>query len=162
MADSTVPAPAYSLGRRLIAEVFGTFMLVFGVIGAALFISAEHRRRSAVALAVGLAVLDGRLRRRPHLRRPLQPRRDARRRGGRSLPSGRDVFPYILAQIVGGILATSVLLWISVASEGGFTADFAARLERMGRALPGRLRLLVGRRSSRSSSPRSSSGSSSG
>ena len=54
MPDS--PAPA-SLVRRLIAEVFGTFMLVFGVIGAALFFSAGQRRRSRSALAVGIAVL---------------------------------------------------------------------------------------------------------
>jgi len=37
MAEPTVvPAPVYPLGRRLIAEVFGTFMLVFGLIGFAM------------------------------------------------------------------------------------------------------------------------------
>src|SRR6478736_1366236 len=55
MPDS--PAPA-SLVRRLIAEVFGTYLLVFGVIGAALFFSPDYGALP-VALAVGLAVLTG-------------------------------------------------------------------------------------------------------
>ena len=53
MADA--PSP-HSLLSRLIAETFGTFMLVFGVVGAALFISAKTGPLG-VALAVGLAVL---------------------------------------------------------------------------------------------------------
>ena len=57
MAEPTVvPAPAYPLGRRLIAEVFGTFMLVFGLIGAVIYISADTGPLGP-ALAIGLAVL---------------------------------------------------------------------------------------------------------
>jgi len=124
MADFSAPAPAHPLGRRLIAEVFGTFMLVIGVIGAALFIS-PVAGPLAIALAVGLAVLTAAY-------------AVGHISGGHFNPAvtlgaaaaGRmrwvDVVPYLLAQFVGGILATSVLLWISVASEGGFTADFGA------------------------------------
>ena len=126
MADSTtVVAPApYPLVRRLIAEVFGTFVLVFGVIGAALFISGDTGPLG-VALAVGLAVL-------------VSAYAVGHISGGHFNPAvtlgaaaaGRarwaDVVPYLLAQFVGGILATSVLAWISATSAGKFNADFAA------------------------------------
>ena len=135
MADSTAAAPAYPLGRRLIAEVFGTFMLVFGLIGAALFISGQTGPLGP-ALALGLAVLTAAY-------------AVGHISGGHFNPAvtlgaaaagrarWRDVIPYILAQIVGGILATSVLLWISVASDGGFTADFATASNGWGELSPG-------------------------
>jgi aquaporin Z len=125
MSESTTIAPAPApLLRRLIAELFGTFLLVIGVIGAALFISADTGPLG-VALAVGLAVLTGAY-------------AVGHISGGHFNPAvtlgaaaaGRarwvDVLPYLVAQFIGGILATSVLLWISAASGGAFTADFAA------------------------------------
>ena len=45
-----------SLAIRLAAEVFGTFVLVFGVIGTAIFAS-SNTGWLGVALAVGLAVM---------------------------------------------------------------------------------------------------------
>ena len=136
MAEPTVvPAPVYPLGRRLIAEVFGTFMLVIGVIGAALFFSPEYGALP-VALAVGLAVLTAAY-------------AVGHISGGHFNPAvtlgaaaaGRakwvDVFPYILAQLVGGILATSVLLWISAASEGAFSANFEGVSNGWGDVSPG-------------------------
>ncbi len=48
-----------------------------------------------------------------------------------------DVFPYVLAQFIGGILATSVLLWISAASEGAFTANFEGVSNGWGELSPG-------------------------
>lgn len=125
MAEPTTTAPAPApLLRRLIAEVFGTFLLVIGVIGAALFISGDTGPLG-VALAVGLAVLTGAY-------------AVGHISGGHFNPAvtlgaaaaGRarwaDVLPYLLAQFVGGILATSVLLWISAASDGAFTANWAS------------------------------------
>ena len=53
MADTTAP---YSLTSRLVAEVFGTFVLVFGVIGTALFAD-QSVGFLGIAIAVGLAVL---------------------------------------------------------------------------------------------------------
>jgi aquaporin Z len=109
---------------RLIAETFGTFMLVFGVVGAALFISAKTGPLG-VALAVGLAVLTAAY-------------AVGHISGGHFNPAvslgaaaaGRlawkDVLPYIAAQLVGGILATLVLWLISATSSGKFTADFGA------------------------------------
>ena len=116
-------APAsYSLVSRLIAEVFGTFMLVIGVIGAALFISATTGPL-AVALAVGIAVM-------------VSAYAVGHISGGHFNPAvslgvaaaGRmpwkDVAPYIAAQIVGGVLATLVLFVIGKSS--GKNLDFGA------------------------------------
>jgi len=121
MADA--PAP-HSLLSRLIAETFGTFMLVFGVVGAALFISAKTGPLG-IALAVGLAVLTSAY-------------AVGHISGGHFNPAvsvgaaaaGRmawkDVLPYIGAQLVGGIVATLVLWLIARTSGGKFTADFGA------------------------------------
>jgi len=121
MADA--PAP-HSLISRLIAETFGTFMLVFGVVGAAL-LSSPKTGPLGIALAVGLAVLTA-IYAVGHIS------------GGHFNPAvsfgaaaaGRlawkDLLPYIGAQLVGGILATLVLWAISATSGGKFAADFGA------------------------------------
>src|SRR4051812_5281309 len=108
MADAT---PSYSLINRLTAEAFGTFMLVFGVIGAAFFIS-QQTGPLAVALAVGLAVMTAAY-------------AVGHISGGHFNPAvtlgvaaagrmrWRDVAPYIGAQIVGGVVA-SFVLWLFV------------------------------------------------
>ncbi|MGV8884398.1 MAG: aquaporin Z [Microbacteriaceae bacterium] len=105
-ADVEIDA-APTLVQRLSAEVFGTFVLVFGVIGTALFASA-NTGWLGVSLAVGLAVM-GAAYAVGHIS------------GGHFNPavtlgaaaagrfSWRDVLPYIVAQIVGGALATSAL-----------------------------------------------------
>ena len=124
MADSAVSTPVYTLGRRLAAEAFGTFVLVFGVIGAAMFISADTGPL-AVALAVGLAVLTAAY-------------AVGHISGGHFNPAvtlgaaaaGRaswgDVLPYLLAQFIGGILATSVIALIVATSGGANPGDFVA------------------------------------
>lgn len=119
MAEATAP---YSLTSRLIAEVFGTFVLVFGVIGTALYIS-EVTGPLAVAIAVGLAVLTAAY-------------AVGHISGGHFNPAvslgaaaaGRmrwaDVAPYVIAQILGGLLATLVLWALLTLSglETGFGA----------------------------------------
>jgi aquaporin Z len=136
MADSAVPAPVpYPLGRRLAAEAFGTFMLVFGVIGAAMFISADTGPLG-VALAVGLAVLTAAY-------------AVGHISGGHFNPAvtlgaaaaGRtrwvDVIPYLLAQFIGGILATSVIALIAATSDGANPGDFVAVSNGYGELSPG-------------------------
>jgi aquaporin Z len=130
-----VPAPVYPLGRRLIAEVFGTFMLVFGLIGAVIYISADTGPLGP-ALAIGLAVLTAAY-------------AVGHISGGHFNPAvtlgaaaagraqWRDVIPYILAQLVGGLLATTVLFWISSASDGGPGPDFEAASNGWGQLSPG-------------------------
>lgn len=119
MANATVPS---SLVNRLIAEVFGTFVLVFGVVGTALY-AGEFVGNLGVAIAVGLAVL-------------VAAYAVGHISGGHFNPAvslgaaaaGRmrwaDVAPYIIAQILGGLLATLVL-WL-FATLSGITANFGA------------------------------------
>ena len=119
MANATA---SYSLVSRLIAEVFGTFVLVFGVIGTALYAS-SNVGFLGVAIAVGLAVL-------------VAAYAVGHISGGHFNPAvslgaaaaGRmrwaDVAPYIIAQILGGLLATLVI-WL-VVTLSGFTGDFGA------------------------------------
>jgi len=121
-ADVAIEAP--SLGRRLTAEVFGTFLLVFGVIGTALFASSDTGLLG-VALAVGITVIGGAY-------------AVGHISGGHFNPAvsigaaaaGRfawvDVLPYIAAQIVGGAIATSILLGIRSGAPEGSIAGFDA------------------------------------
>lgn len=104
MAEAT-PAPIFP---RLIAELFGTFILVSAVIGTAVFASA-NTGYLGIALAAGLAVL-------------ISAYAFGSISGGHFNPavtlgvaaSGRmpwrDVLPYIAAQLVGAILS-AVILW---------------------------------------------------
>ncbi len=119
MANATA---APSLVSRLVAEVFGTFVLVFGVIGTALY-AGENVGNLGVAIAVGLAVL-------------VAAYAVGHISGGHFNPAvsfgaaaaGRmrwaDVAPYVIAQILGGLIATLVI-WLIV-TLSGFTANFGA------------------------------------
>jgi aquaporin Z len=127
VADVVDAAP--SLIKRLIAEVFGTFVLVLGVVGTALF-SSQNTGWLGVSIAVGLTII-GAAYAVGHIS------------GGHFNPavsigaaaSGRfawrDVGPYAIAQVVGGALATFVLFGIASgkpgflveAQAGGFAAN---------------------------------------
>jgi aquaporin Z len=119
-----------SLAQRVTAEMFGTFLLVGGVIGTALF-SSPNTGWLGVALAVGLAVIGGAY-------------AVGHISGGHFNPavtlgaaaSGRfawrDVPYYVLAQLIGGALATTVLFivasngpagLIGSLQEGGFASN---------------------------------------
>ena len=134
MADASAP---HSLTSRLIAEVFGTFVLVFGVIGTALFAAGNPDWNVGflgVALAVGLAVLTA-IYAVGHIS------------GGHFNPAvsfgvaaaGRmrwaDVVPYLIAQILGGLLAT-LTLWVLLVTSG-MTGDFGAVSNGFGDHSPG-------------------------
>jgi aquaporin Z len=117
MADTTVP---FSLLSRLIAEVFGTFVLVFGVIGTALYAD-QNVGFLGISIAVGLAVLTAAY-------------AVGHISGGHFNPAvsigaaaaGRmrwaDLVPYVIAQILGGLLAT-LLIWVFLTASG-LSADF--------------------------------------
>jgi len=125
VVDSDVVLDATpSLGKRLAAEVFGTFLLVFGVIGTALFAS-SNTGILGVALAVGLTVVAAAY-------------AVGHISGGHFNPAvsigaaaaGRfawkDVLPYAAAQIVGGALATLILFAIRAGAPEGSIAGFDA------------------------------------
>ncbi|HWM35321.1 MAG TPA: aquaporin [Pseudolysinimonas sp.] len=126
-------APSPSLTARLIAEVFGTFVLVFGVIGTALFATGDSKFLS-IAIAVGLAVL-------------VAAYAVGHVSGGHFNPAvsvgaaaaGRmrwaDVVPYVIAQILGGLLAT-LLIWVFL-TVSGLAADFGAVSNGFGEHSPG-------------------------
>lgn len=122
MAETT-PAPSYV--RRLIAETFGTFLLVFGVIGAALHYPDGDSKILVVALAVGIAVLAGAYAVGHVSGGHFNPAVSFGAAAAGRMP-WRDVLPYTAAQLVGGLLATLVHVAI-VASQGGDIAErFAA------------------------------------
>ena len=118
MAETT-PAPILS---RLIAEAFGTFILVGAVVGTAVFAS-SNTGYLGVALAAGLAVL-------------ISAYAFGSISGGHFNPavtlgvaaSGRmpwrDVLPYIAAQLVGAIVASTIMFAIDAgAPKSFFTAS---------------------------------------
>jgi aquaporin Z len=116
MSTETTAAPVVrSLGARLGAEAFGTYLLVFGIIGAALFsagIPDVGIGWLGAAFALGLAVVAG-----AYSVGPIS--------GGHFNPAvsvglavagkfaWKDVLPYVIAQILGGILASTTLLIIA-------------------------------------------------
>jgi aquaporin Z len=119
MADTT--APSYT--RRLIAEVFGTFVLVFGVIGVALNYG-EEAKPLVVGLAVGIAVLAAAYAVGHISGGHFNPAVSVGVAAAGRMP-WRDVLPYALAQIVGGLLATLVHFLILL-SAGAPTAELFA------------------------------------
>ena len=120
-ADSHIASP--TLRQRLVAEIFGTFLLVFAVIGTAMFASFTTGF-VGVSLAVGIAVIGGAY-------------AVGHISGGHFNPAvtigaaaaGRfawaDVLPYVAAQLVGGILATTIILAIRSGSSSETVGTFA-------------------------------------
>lgn len=135
------PAPqGPSMTSRLLAEAFGTFLLVFGSIGAALFAADFGTGPNGtslgigfvgVSLAFGLTVMAG-----AYAWGPIS--------GGHFNPAvtlglaaagrfeWRDTVPYIIAQVVGGAIGTTLLVliglfgpdgWLTAAQDGGFASN---------------------------------------
>ncbi len=122
-----------TLGKRLAAEFAGTFWLVFGGCGSAIFAAVFLNGSTqlgigfaGVALAFGLTVLTG-----VYALGPIS--------GGHFNPAvtvglwvakrfgARDVVPYVLVQCVGAIAAAAVL-YLILSGKGGFAGagSFAA------------------------------------
>ncbi|MGW8484233.1 aquaporin Z [Microbacterium sp. NPDC055903] len=136
MSDTTSAAP--TMGAKLAAEGFGTLLLVFGGVGTALFASnhftdpgANSAVYVAVALAFGLTVVAG-----AYAFGPIS--------GGHFNPAvtlgaaaaGRigwgDVLPYIIAQVIGGAVGSTLLFligqfgpdgWLTGAQDAGFASN---------------------------------------
>src|SRR4029077_21214722 len=112
------------MSRELSAEFVGTFTLVTAVCGAALF-SAPSAGLIAVAFAVGLSVL-------------AMAYAVGSISGGHFNPavtcglaaagrfSAAEVIPYIIAQVIGGIVAAAILFFILSGAPTGKWNDFIA------------------------------------
>jgi aquaporin Z len=111
MAEITAP----SYVRRLVAETFGTFLLVFGVIGAAIYYNGEAKPL-VVGLAVGIAVLAGAYSVGHISGGHFNPAVSFGVAAAGRMP-WKDVLPYAAAQIVGGLIAT-LLHFVIVISSG--------------------------------------------
>ena len=109
-----------SIQRKVAAELLGTFWLVFGGVGSAV-IAGDKIGNLGIALAFGLTVLTmvyavG------HISGAhLNPAVTVGMATAGRIP-GRDVLPYIGAQLVGGFLGAGVLLLIAQAAPGGYSA----------------------------------------
>lgn len=137
MSDSkTTP----STGTALAAEALGTFLLVIGVIGAALFAAGFGEGTDAankgigfvgVALAVGLAVMAGVYAFGPVSGGHFNPAVTLGLAAAGRFP-WRKTVGYIVAQVIGGAVATTVIVliglygpdsWLASAQDSGFASN---------------------------------------
>jgi aquaporin Z len=119
-----------SLSKRIAAECFGTFLLVFGGCGSAV-ISAAFPHVGigllGVSLAFGLTVLTMAYAIGHISGAHLNPAVSVGLAISRRLPT-KELLPYVLAQVIGGILGASVLYAIASGSPaftlaGGFASN---------------------------------------
>lgn len=136
MSDSSASSTP-ALGAKLAAEGFGTFLLVFGGVGTALFASnhftdpgANSAVYVAVALAFGLSVVAGAYAFGPISGGHFNPAVTLGVAAAGRVP-WRDVGPYIAAQAVGGVIASTVLTliglfgpdaWLPATQDAGFAS----------------------------------------
>ncbi|MGZ3499276.1 MAG: aquaporin Z [Vulcanimicrobiaceae bacterium] len=116
------------LSRRAIAECFGTFWLVFGGCGSAVLAAAFPKLGIGfvgVALAFGLTLLTMAYTIGPISGCHINPAVTVGLWVARRFP-GRDVIPYIIAQLIGAIIAAGVLFLIAHGQPGFVTGQFAS------------------------------------
>lgn len=129
-----------STGTALAAEALGTFLLVIGVIGTALFAAGYGEGTDAankgvgflgVALAVGLAVMAGVYAFGPVSGGHFNPAVTLGLAAAGRFPWSKTI-GYIVAQIVGGAIATTVIVliglygpdsWLAAAQDAGFASN---------------------------------------
>ncbi|WP_392566143.1 aquaporin Z [Utexia brackfieldae] len=115
----------FSLKTRCLAETFGTFWLVLGGCGSAVF-AAPHIGILGVALAFGLTVLTMAYAIGHISGCHLNPAVTIGLFVGRRFPA-KEVVPYIIAQLIGAIIAAAVIYLIASGKAGFSLADgFAA------------------------------------
>lgn len=147
------PPPAPTTGSKLAAEGIGTFLLVFGLIGTALFASHLANEAGAFApgivyvvasFAVGLTVIMGAYAFGPISGGHFNPAVTLGLAAAGRFP-WRETVGYIIAQIVGGAVATSVIVliglfgpsgWLQAAQDGGFASNGWDKLSPGGFGMP--------------------------
>ncbi|WP_309065086.1 aquaporin [Microbacterium sp.] len=137
MTDPTTPSTP-SLGAQLAAEGFGAFLLVFGGIGTALFAGelftdpgSAASVHVAVALGFGLALLIAMYAFGPLSGGHFNPAVTLGLAAAGRMP-WRGVLPYIVAQLAGAVVATTVLTligmfgpetWVTTVQDAGFASS---------------------------------------
>lgn len=113
-----------TMAARLFAEALGTFILVFGGVGTAV-LAGSHVGFHGIAIAFGLTVVVG-----AYAFGPIS--------GGHFNPAvtlglatagrfaWRDVPAYVVSQIIGGLLASTLLYLIATGREGVDLGNFAS------------------------------------
>jgi aquaporin Z len=136
LAEAAAPIP--STGSKLTAEALGTLLLVLGGVGTALFASNHFTDPGSgsavylsVALAFGLTVVVGAYAFGPISGGHFNPAVTLGVAAAGRLP-WRDVPGYIIAQIVGGVVASTILVliglfgpdgWLTTAQDAGFASN---------------------------------------
>ncbi|WP_094770356.1 aquaporin [Microbacterium gorillae] len=150
---SHTPPAEPSTGSKLAAEGIGTFLLVFGLIGTALFASHLAHEAGAFApgvvyvaasFAVGLTVVMGAYAFGPISGGHFNPAVTLGLAAAGRFP-WRATVGYIIAQIVGGAIATTFLVliglfgpdgWLKAAQDSGFASNGWDKLSPGGFGLP--------------------------
>ncbi len=117
-----------SLQKRLVAEMIGTFWLVFGGCGSAVLAAAFPQLGIGflgVALAFGLTVLTMAYAIGHISGCHLNPAVTVGLAAGRRFP-WNEVIPYAIAQVIGAVVASIVLYLIASGKPGFILGDFAA------------------------------------
>lgn len=108
-----------SMARKAIAEMLGTFWLVLGGVGSAV-IAGDRIGASGVALAFGLSVLTA-IYAMGHISGGhLNPAVTVGLAASGRFP-WRDVLPYVMAQLLGAILASAVVLALAQSTMTGYS-----------------------------------------
>ncbi len=133
-----------NMGKRLGAEFFGTFWLVFGGCGSAIFAAAFPELGigfAGVALAFGLTVVTMAYAVGHISGAHFNPAVTAGMWASGRLP-GKDVVPYWIAQVVGGLAAGGVLYLIA-SGKAGFDASAGFASNGYGEHSPGGYSLMA-------------------
>jgi aquaporin Z len=129
-----------STAATLVAEAFGTLLLVLGVVSTALFAAGFGEGTEAankgvgfvgVSLAVGITVIAGAYAFGPISGGHFNPAVTLGLAAAGRFP-WKGVIPYIIAQLVGGVVATTLVVliglfgpegWLANAQDGGFASN---------------------------------------
>lgn len=114
-----------SLVARMFAEVAGTFILVGMGVGMAIFGSRINNGSLSVGLGFGLGVMIAVVALGPISGAHLNPAVTIGVWLSGRFP-GRDVVPYILAQVIGGLIASSILYWFASVDSAFQTSSSGA------------------------------------
>lgn len=117
-----------AIWRRSFAEFFGTFWLTFGGCGSAVIAAGFPTLGigfAGVSLAFGLTLLTMAYAIGPISGCHINPAVTVGLFLAKRFP-GRDVLPYVIAQVLGAIVAAGVLYWIASGKPGFTAGQFAA------------------------------------